>query len=184
MPVVPATREAEAVGSLKPRNFLEDVQWMTKWKLYYQVLNFGIIVSSALMVWKGLMVINGSERPFVRGDLLFLTYRVEDPIQVGEIAVFRIEGQEILTVHPGLMIHEKQNGHNKFLTKGDSNMVDDRGLHIQEHWLEKKDFMGRAKGFVSYVGIVMSLTNDYPKCKYIVLFSLVLFVLKRERKTP
>lgn len=34
-------------------------------QLYYQVLNFGMIVSSALMIWKGLMVITGSESPIV-----------------------------------------------------------------------------------------------------------------------
>lgn len=34
-------------------------------KLYYQVLNFGMIVSSALMIWKGLMVVTGSESPIV-----------------------------------------------------------------------------------------------------------------------
>ncbi|XP_063554864.1 signal peptidase complex catalytic subunit SEC11A isoform X3 [Gorilla gorilla gorilla] len=129
-------------------------------KLYYQVLNFGMIVSSALMIWKGLMVITGSESPIVvvlsgsmepafhRGDLLFLTNRVEDPIRVGEIVVFRIEGREIPIVHRVLKIHEKQNGHIKFLTKGDNNAVDDRGLYKQgQHWLEKKDVVGRARGF-------------------------------------
>ena len=34
-------------------------------QLYYQVLNFGMIVSSALMIWKGLMVYTGSESPIV-----------------------------------------------------------------------------------------------------------------------
>uniref|UniRef100_A0A452DLU5 Signal peptidase complex catalytic subunit SEC11 n=1 Tax=Capra hircus TaxID=9925 RepID=A0A452DLU5_CAPHI len=130
-----------------------------KLPLYYQVLNFGMIVSSALMIWKGLMVITGSESPIVvvlsgsmepafhRGDLLFLTNRVEDPIRVGEIVVFRIEGREIPIVHRVLKIHEKQNGHIKFLTKGDNNAVDDRGLYKQgQHWLEKKDVVGRARG--------------------------------------
>ncbi|XP_015449049.1 signal peptidase complex catalytic subunit SEC11A isoform X3 [Pteropus alecto] len=140
-------------------DFLDDVRRMNKRQLYYQVLNFGMIVSSALMIWKGLMVITGSESPIVvvlsgsmepafhRGDLLFLTNRVEDPIRVGEIVVFRIEGREIPIVHRVLKIHEKQNGHIKFLTKGDNNAVDDRGLYKQgQHWLEKKDVVGRARG--------------------------------------
>ncbi|XP_006867218.1 PREDICTED: signal peptidase complex catalytic subunit SEC11A isoform X5 [Lipotes vexillifer] len=109
-----------------------------------------MIVSSALMIWKGLMVITGSESPIVvvlsgsmepafhRGDLLFLTNRVEDPIRVGEIVVFRIEGREIPIVHRVLKIHEK---------------------------------------FVPYIGIVTILMNDYPKFKYAVLFLLGLFVL-------
>ncbi|EPQ15298.1 Signal peptidase complex catalytic subunit SEC11A [Myotis brandtii] len=171
-------------------DFLDDVRRMNKRQLYYQVLNFGMIVSSALMIWKGLMVVTGSESPIVvvlsgsmepafhRGDLLFLTNRVEDPIRVGEIVVFRIEGREIPIVHRVLKIHEKQNGHIKFLTKGDNNAVDDRGLYKQgQHWLEKKDVVGRARGFVPYIGIVTILMNDYPKFKYAVLFLLGLFVL-------
>ena len=86
-------------------DFLDGVWWMNKRQLYCQVLNFGMTVSSssALMVWKGLTVITGSESPIVvvlsgsmepafhRGDLLFLTNRVEDPIRVGETVVLRIE---------------------------------------------------------------------------------------------
>lgn len=34
-------------------------------QLLYQVLNFGMIVSSALMIWKGLMFATGSESPIV-----------------------------------------------------------------------------------------------------------------------
>ncbi|XP_051953558.1 signal peptidase complex catalytic subunit SEC11A-like isoform X2 [Xyrauchen texanus] len=131
-------------------DFLDDVRRMNKRQLYYQVLNFGMIVSSALMIWKGLMVVTGSESPivvvlsgsmkpaFYRGDLLFLTNCVEDPIRVGEIVVFRIEGREIPIVHRVLKIHEK---------------------------------------FVPYIGIVTILMNDYPKFKYAVLCLLGLFVL-------
>lgn len=51
---------------------------------------------------------SGSMEPaFHRGDLLFLTNRVEDPIRVGEIVVFRIEGREIPIVHRVLKVHEK-----------------------------------------------------------------------------
>ncbi|XP_077798867.1 signal peptidase complex catalytic subunit SEC11A-like isoform X2 [Macaca mulatta] len=131
-------------------DFLDDVPQMNKQQLCYQVLNFRMIVSSALMIWKGLMVITGSESPIVvllsgsmepafhRGDLLFLTNRVEDPIQVGETAVLRIEGRRILIVHRVLKIHEKQ---------------------------------------ISCIGIGTILMNDYPKFKYEVLFLLGLFVM-------
>lgn len=41
----------------------------------------------------------------------------------------------------------RENGDIKFLTKGDNNAVDDRGLYKQgQHWLEKKDVVGRARG--------------------------------------
>ncbi|XP_056670814.1 signal peptidase complex catalytic subunit SEC11A-like [Monodelphis domestica] len=136
-------------------DFLDDVQRMNKRQLYYQVLDFGMIISSALMIWKGLMVVTGSESPIVvvhsgsmepalhRGALLFLTNRIEDPIRVGEIIVFKIEGREIPIVHQVLKIHERQDGHIKFLTNGDNNAVDDRGLYKQgQVWLEKKDVVG------------------------------------------
>ncbi|XP_019935186.1 signal peptidase complex catalytic subunit SEC11A isoform X2 [Paralichthys olivaceus] len=160
-------------------DFLDDVRRMNKRQLYYQVLNFGMIVSSALMIWKGLMVVTGSESPIVvvlsgsmepafhRGDLLFLTNRVEDPIRVGEIVVFRIEGREIPIVHRVLKIHEKENGDIKFLTKGDNNAVDDRGLYKQgQHWLEKKDVVGRARGTLSsfcWVSSCWSIGSEEPK---------------------
>nr|KAF6399444.1 SEC11-like protein A, signal peptidase complex subunit [Molossus molossus] len=172
-------------------DFLDDVRRMNKRQLYYQVLNFGMIVSSALMIWKGLMVITGSESPIVvvlsgsmepafhRGDLLFLTNRVEDPIRVGEIVVFRIEGREIPIVHRVLKIHEKQNGHIKFLTKGDNNAVDDRGLYKQgQHWLEKKDVVGRARGMpYSFCWVYLCwfiVSKKLPCCSWEVPYFLLL----------
>ena len=87
--------------------------------MYYQVLNFGMIISTALMIWKGLMVLTGSESPivvvlsgsmepaFYRGDLLMLTHDLEEPVRVGDIVVFKIEGREIPIVHRVLKVHEK-----------------------------------------------------------------------------
>ncbi|KAL9985555.1 hypothetical protein ACROYT_G007976 [Oculina patagonica] len=170
-------------------SWFEDVRRMNKRQLFYQGLNFAMIVSSALMIWKGLMVVTGSESPIVvvlsgsmepafqRGDLLFLTNK-EDPIRVGEIVVFKVEGREIPIVHRVLKIHEKEDGSIKFLTKGDNNSVDDRGLYAPgQLWLERKDVVGRARGFVPYVGMVTILMNDYPKFKYAILAALGLFVL-------
>ncbi|CAG2220182.1 SEC11 [Mytilus edulis] len=161
---------------LMEADFLDDVRRMNKRQLYYQVLNFGMIVSSALMIWKGLMVVTGSESPIVvvlsgsmepafhRGDLLFLTNHREEPIRVGEIVVFKVEGRDIPIVHRVLKVHEKEDGTVRFLTKGDNNS-------------RKKDVVGRARGFVPYVGIVTILMNDYPKFKYAILACLGLFVL-------
>ncbi|GIY37926.1 signal peptidase complex catalytic subunit SEC11A [Caerostris extrusa] len=159
---------------------VEDLKRMNKRQLLYQFLNFGMIVSSALMIWKGLMVVTVEawSQPFIRGDLLFLTNHKEDPVRVGDIVVFKVEGRDIPIVHRVLKIHEKNNGTVKILTKGDNNSVDDRGLYAPgQLWLEKKDIVGRARGFVPYVGIVTILMNDYPKFKYAVLGCLGLFVL-------
>ena len=82
---------------------LDDVRRMDKRQFFYQVLSFGMIVSSALMIWKGLMVATGSESPIVvvlsgsmepafhRGDLLFLTNKETEDIRVGEIVVFKVQ---------------------------------------------------------------------------------------------
>lgn len=78
-----------------------------------------MIVSSALMIWKGLMVVTGSESPIVvvlsgsmepafhRGDLLFLTNFHEEPVRVGDIVVFKVEGRDIPIVHRVIKLHEK-----------------------------------------------------------------------------
>ncbi|XP_041595249.1 signal peptidase complex catalytic subunit SEC11C isoform X1 [Vulpes lagopus] len=72
---------AGAVGTHLPASGLDifgDLRKMNKRQLYYQVLNFAMIVSSALMIWKGLIVLTGSESPIVvvlrdNGDIKFLT---------------------------------------------------------------------------------------------------------------
>lgn len=159
-------------------------------QFFYQVLSFGMIVSSALMIWKGLMVVTGSESPIVvvlsgsmepafhRGDLLLLTNYREEPVRVGEIVVFKVEGRDIPIVHRVIKLHEKDNSTVKFLTKGDNNSVDDRGLYAPgQMWLTKKDIVGRARGFLPYVGMVTILMNEYPNLKYAILGILALYVL-------
>ena len=53
----------------------------------------------------------------------------------------------------------REDGTVKFLTKGDNNSVDDRGLYAPgQLWLEKKDVVGRARGLVSsHIIIFISL---------------------------
>jgi len=180
----------DKISSLLGLDMFDELKRMNKRQLFYQVLNFAMIVSSALMIWKGLMVATSSESPivvvlsgsmepaFFRGDLLFLNNYDDEPIRVGEIVVFKIEGRDIPIVHRVIKVHERENGTVKFLTKGDNNSVDDRGLYAPgQFWLERKDVVGRARGFVPYVGIVTILMNDYPKLKYAVLAGLGLVVL-------
>merc|ERR1712062_803207 len=74
--------------------------------------------------------------------------------------------------------YEKEDGSIKFLTKGDNNSVDDRGLYAPgQLWLDREDVVGRARGFLPYVGIVTIIMNDYPKFKYAVLACLGFYVL-------
>lgn len=63
-------------------------------------------------------------------------------------------------------ILRRADGTLKFLTKGDNNQVDDRGLYAHgQLWLTKADMVGRAKGLLPYVGMVTIVMNDYPNFK-------------------
>lgn len=54
----------------------------------------------------------------------------------------------------------------KFLTKGDNNSVDDRGLYAPgQLWLTKNDIVGRARGVLPYVGMITIYMNEYPNFK-------------------
>ena len=90
-------------------------------------INLGMIVFSALMIWKGLMWFTMAESPvvvvlrhlppppgvstkrsigcsgsmepaFFRGDILFL-HRGTQPFRAGEVCVFKISGRDIPIVH-------------------------------------------------------------------------------------
>lgn len=72
----------------------------------------------------------------------------------------------------------RSDGTVKFLTKGDNNSVDDRGLYAPgQLWLTKKDIVGRARGFLPYVGMITILMNEYPNFKYAILGILAIYVL-------
>ncbi|KAG6426023.1 hypothetical protein SASPL_110236 [Salvia splendens] len=121
--------------------------------------DMGLIVTSALMIWKGLMCITGSESPivvvlsesmepgFARGDILFLRMSKE-PIRAGEIVVYNINGRDIPIVHRVIKVHErKDTGEVDVLTKGDNNGDDDIGLYAPgQRWLQRKHIIGRAVG--------------------------------------
>ncbi|KAL2500774.1 Signal peptidase I [Forsythia ovata] len=122
-----------------------------------------MIVTSALIIWKGLMCVTGSESPvvvvlsgsmepgFKRGDILFL-HMSKDPIRAGEIVVFNVDGREIPIVHRVIKVHERQDtGEVDILTKGDNNFGDDRLLYAHgQLWLQRHHIMGRAVGPITW----------------------------------
>mmetsp|Transcript_81431 Transcript_81431/g.209634 ORF Transcript_81431/g.209634 Transcript_81431/m.209634 type:complete len:183 (-) Transcript_81431:232-780(-) len=155
-----------------------------------QMLNLACIVFSALMLWKGLMVVTGSESPVVvvlsgsmqpgmqRGDILFLTLNEADPFVPGDVVVFQIEGRDIPIVHRTMNVHEKADGTVSLLTKGDNNQVDDRGLYAHRQlFIGRKEVMGRAQGFLPYAGMITIWLNDYPWLKYILIGTMGFFVI-------
>ncbi|GJY93162.1 signal peptidase complex catalytic subunit SEC11A-like protein [Tanacetum coccineum] len=155
-----------------------------------QIITLGMIVSSALIIWKFLMVVTGSESPvvvvlsesmepaFQRGDILFLRMG-EDPIRAGEIVVFNIDRREIPIVHRVIKVHQRNDTKDvDVLTKGDNNDEDDRVLYAPgQQWLEHHHIMGRAVGFLPYVGYVTIIMTDHPFIKYALIGALGLLAI-------
>ncbi|PPR97682.1 hypothetical protein GOBAR_AA22981 [Gossypium barbadense] len=178
-----------------PGNDCEN-QVKNKWAVEVSGISFngfrgtGMIVTSALIIWKALMCITGSESPvvvvlsgsmepgFKRGDILFL-HMSKDPIRAGEIVVFNVDGREIPIVHRVIKVHERQDtGEVDVLTKGDNNYGDDRLLYAQgQQWLHRHHIMGRAVGFLPYVGWVTIIMTEKPIIKYILIGALGLLVI-------
>ncbi|KAI8584401.1 hypothetical protein K450DRAFT_219692 [Umbelopsis ramanniana AG] len=169
----------------------EELRRLNKRQVALQVLNILMVLTSALMIWKGLALATNSESPIVvvlsgsmepafhRGDLLLLANPASQPVQVGDICVFQIPHRDIPIVHRVIKLHdEAKTGKQFLLTKGDNNNVDDRGLYnARQMWINKEHVVGRVRGFMPYVGMVTILMNDYPQLKYVMLGVLGLFVL-------
>ncbi|CAN0892143.1 Signal peptidase complex catalytic subunit SEC11C [Linum grandiflorum] len=149
-----------------------------------------MIVTSALIIWKALMCFTGSESPvvvvlsgsmepgFKKGDILFL-HMGNDPIRTGEIVVFNVDGREIPIVHRVIKVHERQEtGEVEVLTKVDNNYGDDMVLYAQgQLWLQRHHIMGRAIGFLPYVGWVTIIMTEKPIIKCILIGALGLLVI-------
>lgn len=167
---------------------------MRKRKLALRVVNLGLVVTSALMIWKTLMVVSGSETPVVvvlsgsmepgfwRGDILFL-WLGSAPFRVGEVVVFKLPDRDVPIVHRIIKVHQKHDGRTEILTKGDNNEDDDRGLYPPgERFLNEKYVIGRAVGYLPWVGYVTLVMNDYPAFKFVLLGLLGIFAVCREQQ--
>lgn len=155
-----------------------------------QAVSLGMIVTSALMIWKALMCVTGSESPVVvvlsgsmepafrRGDILFL-HMGRSPITAGEIVVFNVEGRNIPIVHRVIKVHnDRKTGEVEVLTKGDSNYGDDLPLYAEgQKWLNRRHIMGRAVGYLPYVGWVTIIMTEKPIIKFILIGALGLLIL-------
>ncbi|KAG6788866.1 hypothetical protein POTOM_004944 [Populus tomentosa] len=88
-------------------------------------------------------------------------------------------GREIPIVHRVIKVHERQDtGEVDVLTKGDNNYGDDRLLYAQgQLWLQRHHIMGRAVGFLPYVGWVTIIMTEKPIIKYILIGALGLLVI-------
>ncbi|XP_057855439.2 uncharacterized protein LOC131065061 isoform X2 [Cryptomeria japonica] len=140
----------------------------------------GMIVTSALVIWKTLMCITGTEAPvvvvlsgsmepgFKRGDILFL-HMSKAPIRAGDIVVFNVEGKDISIVHRVIKVHEQEGAKDVYyLTKGDDNDEDDYegGIYADDQkWLRQQDVAGRIVGFLPYIGWATILMSEKPIIK-------------------
>ncbi|KAK3935573.1 microsomal signal peptidase [Diplogelasinospora grovesii] len=159
-----------------------------------QLLNFGLILSTAFMMWKGLSVITDSPSPIVvvlsgsmepafqRGDLLFLTNRnILQETDVGEIVVYNVKDKDIPIVHR--IVRKFGSGAGaKFLTKGDNNVADDTELFPPgKAFLDRTDMIGSVVGYIPFVGYVTIMLSEHPWLKTVMLAIMgLVVVLQRE----
>ena len=67
----------------------------------------------------------------------------------------QVEGRDIPIVHRVLKLHEKEDGSVKFLTKGDNNSVDDRGLYAPgQGW--DRTISGQSKDYLIHQRPIIS----------------------------
>ncbi|KAK4244504.1 hypothetical protein VTI28DRAFT_261 [Corynascus sepedonium] len=159
-----------------------------------QLMNFGLILSSAFMMWKGLSVITDSPSPIVvvlsgsmepafqRGDLLLLWNRnLMAETNVGEIVVYNVKGKDIPIVHR--IVRKFGTGPDaKLLTKGDNNAADDTELYARgQDYLNRKDIVGSVVGYMPFVGYVTIMLSEHPWLKTVMLGIMgLVVVLQRE----
>ena len=105
-----------------------------------QAINTSLVICTALMTWKSLMVATNSESPVVvvlsgsmepayyRGDILVLELWEQRPIESGDVVVYKLGDRDIPIVHRIIDVHDGPAG-TFYLTKGDNNTVNDRGLY-------------------------------------------------------
>lgn len=159
-----------------------------------QILNFGLILSTAFILWKGLslianspspivVVLSGSMEPaFQRGDILFLWNRnLLEETKVGEIVVYSVKGKDIPIVHR--LVRKFGDGPDaKLLTKGDNNAVDDTELYAPgQDFIERKDIMGSVIAYMPFVGYITILLSEYPWLKSVMIGMMgIMVILQRE----
>ncbi|KAK4235746.1 hypothetical protein C8A03DRAFT_17541 [Achaetomium macrosporum] len=159
-----------------------------------QLMNFGLILSTAFMMWKGLSVITDSPSPIVvvlsgsmepafqRGDLLLLWNRnLFSETNVGEIVVYNVKGKDIPIVHR--VVRKFGTGPDaKLLTKGDNNAADDTELYARgQDYLNRKDIVGSVIGYMPFVGYVTIMLSEHPWLKTVMLGLMgLVVVLQRE----
>ncbi|RPB24082.1 signal peptidase-like protein complex catalytic subunit SEC11 [Terfezia boudieri ATCC MYA-4762] len=166
--------------------------------LLAQSLNFGLILSTAFMLWKGLSLVSNSPSPIVvvlsgsmepafwRGDLLVLWNRdMGNWAGTGAVVVYNVVGKSIPIVHRIMRRHATGGAKPKIslLTKGDNNPADDVELYANgQFYLDREmEVIGSVIGYVPYVGYITILLSEYPMLKTAMLGLMgLVVVMQRE----
>ena len=121
-------------------DMFSELSSMNSRRMMMQAVNTSLVICTALMTWKSLMVATNSESPVVvvlsgsmepayyRGDILVLELWEQRPIESGDVVVYKLGDRDIPIVHRIIDVHDGPAG-TYYLTKGDNNTVNDRGLY-------------------------------------------------------
>ncbi|XP_020274990.1 signal peptidase complex catalytic subunit SEC11C-like isoform X2 [Asparagus officinalis] len=103
----------------------------------------------------------------------------KDSIRAGDIVVFNVDGRDIPIVHRVIEVHEQEGTREvDILTKGDNNDLDDRVMYARgQRWLQKQHILGRAIGFLPYVGWATIIMTEQPIVKFLVIGALGLLAI-------
>ncbi|KAF0719676.1 Aste57867_872 [Aphanomyces stellatus] len=160
--------------------------------LIRQCLNVCTMLISVLMIWKGLLGWTASSSPMIidyfgvmdpafhRGDVLFLDNN-KPTIDIGDIVAFTVKDRSIPLIRRVVEIHRLQSDQSSlYLTKGDSNVVSDRGLYAKgQFWIERRDIIGVVRVVVPHASFATILMNDYPVLKAVAIAIIAIRAFRR-----
>ncbi|EZG43846.1 signal peptidase 21 kDa subunit [Gregarina niphandrodes] len=147
--------------------------------------NGGVMILTAFVAWKCLMLLTNCASPVVvvlsgsmepgmyRGDILFL--RNPGTYHTGDVVVYNLKGRDIPIVHRVLSVHQRDDGNQMLLTKGDNNNVDDRGLYNRgQMWLTEDDIYGTAYAYAPSLGMATIWINEWQGAKQLLILAMVI----------
>jgi signal peptidase len=174
----------------------------------YRIVPFcalALLLCSAFAGWRALLLWTFSESPVVvvlsgsmepgihRGDILLLHNRTDPsrPLTAGDMVVYSLRDRNLPIIHRIVEVHRRisldSNAENPspnisvaeyFLTKGDNNFGDDRGLYSAgQKWLRRSDIVGRVIFIVPKIGMITILMNARKWLKYAIIGILSIALL-------
>eukprot|EP01119_Soliformovum_irregulare_P007153 TRINITY_DN19554_c0_g1_i1.p1 TRINITY_DN19554_c0_g1~~TRINITY_DN19554_c0_g1_i1.p1 ORF type:complete len:185 (+),score=39.86 TRINITY_DN19554_c0_g1_i1:43-597(+) len=104
------------------------------------------------------VVLSGSMEPEIKkGDVLFAI--APNDLQVGDIVLYRLPHRPDIPI-----VHRitKLIGQDHFLTKGDANPIDDRGLYYPSfEYLPREQILAKVRGHIPWIGWPTLLVQDF-----------------------